>query len=348
MKKVSIIIPSYNTKPEELDECLESCFRQGFAEDDFEIILIDDGSKNPPAEIYKKWSREHSNIRFFEQENAGQSVARNRGIEAATGAYLCFVDSDDWLSDNVLRGAFDSAEANGLELAYYSGFGVNTPPHSVIKIFGGKDFLIEKGFRSGVWCYLVRTEFLKKSCIRFYLGKLCEDGVFSYEIVSAASRVAVVASDGYHYRLSENSTQRTQNVARKIQFAEGFAWAAKFFNEKLRKIDAFAEPAWRARTEGIRNYYLVFLLFRLLDSDLAGAFVSKVLSNLRREKMFPFSRENISSGRKYRILYFCLNGRLRFAFFRAILRLKFVFKIAVLLTGATSFRFRFKKSAERE
>jgi len=128
MKKVSIIIPSYNTKPEELDACLESCFRQGFVEDDFEIILIDDGSKNPPAEIYKKWRDGHSNIRFFEQENAGQSAARNRGVAAAMGAYLCFVDADDWLSDNVLRDAFDVAEANGLELAYYSGFGATTPP----------------------------------------------------------------------------------------------------------------------------------------------------------------------------------------------------------------------------
>lgn len=185
---------------------------------------------------------------------------------------------------------------------------------------------------------------MRETGIRFRLGKLCEDGVFAYEILAAAARVGIVAHAGYNYRLSENSIQRTQDVSRKIQFVmNGFVFAAGFFDEKLREIDSKTAPAWHTKTEEIRNYYLLFLLFRLLDRALPQAFVAETLANLRARKMFPFSRKSMLRGRKYALLYHLLNGEWRFAFFRACLRTAVVFKIVVILTGATSFKFYSKK-----
>lgn len=193
--KVSIIIPSYNTAPGYLEECLVSCFRQGLTEDEFEIILIDDGSISPPREVYSQWEKAHGNILVFRQENSGQSVARNVGITHAKGKYCCFVDADDFLLDNTLAVALAAAESDALDVAYYSGFGGGNVAGTEC-VRDGKDFLISCGFRSGIWCFLLNTAFLKKSGIRFLPGILCEDGIFAYEIVSVARRVKRVLGGG--------------------------------------------------------------------------------------------------------------------------------------------------------
>ena len=89
MKKdlISIIIPVYNCQ-DYLKRCLDSVFAQDY--DNYEVICIDDGSTDGSERILKEY-----NIRYYRQENSGQAVARNKGIELANGKWICFVDSDD-------------------------------------------------------------------------------------------------------------------------------------------------------------------------------------------------------------------------------------------------------------
>ena len=91
---VSIIIPVYNTA-EYLEKCLESCINQSL--EDIEIIIVDDGSTDDSFTIAEEYRKNLSNINIVRIENSGLSVARNTGLAMATGKYVFFCDSDDWL-----------------------------------------------------------------------------------------------------------------------------------------------------------------------------------------------------------------------------------------------------------
>ena len=94
---ISIIIPCFNAE-KTLEKCLESVVQQSYA--NLEIIIIDDGSTDETSLIYNKFQSNDERILVLKQQNSGVSKARNTGVKAATGDYICFVDSDDWAELN--------------------------------------------------------------------------------------------------------------------------------------------------------------------------------------------------------------------------------------------------------
>ena len=107
MKKLSIIIPVYNVEKYILP-CLESVFRQGLDDKCYEVIIVNDGTQDKSMEVINKIICSHDNIKIINQKNQGLSVARNNGIEASTGEYLMFIDSDDLLIENSIHTLLES------------------------------------------------------------------------------------------------------------------------------------------------------------------------------------------------------------------------------------------------
>ena len=100
MSKISIIVPVYNTE-KYLSKCLNSLIKQTYK--DIEIIVVNDGSKDKSLEIAKKIAKQDNRIKVFNKENGGLSSARNFGIEKASGEYIGFVDSDDYIKENMFE-----------------------------------------------------------------------------------------------------------------------------------------------------------------------------------------------------------------------------------------------------
>ena len=107
--KVSVIIPVYNVE-KFIRKCLDSVVNQTLA--DIQLILVNDGSKDASGEICKEYAEKHTNILYYEQENAGSAAARNAGLNHATGEYVGFVDSDDWVEANMFERLYVTAKAN--------------------------------------------------------------------------------------------------------------------------------------------------------------------------------------------------------------------------------------------
>lgn len=107
MTKVSIIIPIYNAE-EYLEKCVESVLNQ--TEKDIEVILVDDGSKDNSLKICRSYSERDKRVRVIHQENAGVSAARNKGIKIASGKYIGFVDSDDWIEPDMYKTLLEKAD----------------------------------------------------------------------------------------------------------------------------------------------------------------------------------------------------------------------------------------------
>lgn len=111
--KVSIIVPVYNSAAY-VDYCIESLIRQTYK--NIEIILVDDGSTDASLQKCMAWKEKHSNIIVLSQENKGQGYARNRGLKNATGDYIAFVDSDDWVYEDYIESMLKTALQNNCEL----------------------------------------------------------------------------------------------------------------------------------------------------------------------------------------------------------------------------------------
>ena len=102
MTKLSIIIPVYNVE-KYIRPCMESIFRQGLDEDDYEVIIVNDGTPDKSMEVIEDIIAAHANITVINQKNLSLSVARNNGIAAAKGEYILMPDSDDFLIENSLK-----------------------------------------------------------------------------------------------------------------------------------------------------------------------------------------------------------------------------------------------------
>ena len=101
----SIIVPVYNSESF-IKVCLDSILEQTYP--DFELLLIDDGSTDRSGEICDKYAGKDSRIRVFHEKNEGVSASRNKGLEMASGRYVNFVDSDDWVSPDYLQSYVDA------------------------------------------------------------------------------------------------------------------------------------------------------------------------------------------------------------------------------------------------
>lgn len=99
LSKISVIVPVYNVE-KYLSRCIESILAQTFT--DFELLLIDDGSKDASSKICDEFAKTDARIKVFHTENRGVSTARNLGIKEASADWICFVDSDDWVEETFL------------------------------------------------------------------------------------------------------------------------------------------------------------------------------------------------------------------------------------------------------
>ena len=109
--KLSLIIPMYNVELY-IEKCLNSCINQDLSADEYEIIIVNDGSKDNSLSIAESIAQKHNNVRIITQTNGGLSSARNTGLINSRGEYIWFIDSDDWIEPNVLKELYTTASNN--------------------------------------------------------------------------------------------------------------------------------------------------------------------------------------------------------------------------------------------
>ena len=186
---LSIIVPVYNVE-QYVRTCIESIFQQGLDEDRFEVIIVNDGTKDKSMEVIADIIDAYRNIVIINQENQGLSMARNNGIPIAKGEYILMVDSDDLLIENSVRPLLEKAletradmvvadfvEMNDEEIKQHDHFQTlqeNDKPVFAAKT--GEELLLE---RVVVWRTLYRKDFISDNHISFYPGITFEDNPFT-------------------------------------------------------------------------------------------------------------------------------------------------------------------------
>ena len=199
MTKLSIIVPVYNVE-EYIQPCIESIFRQGLDDADFEVIIVNDGTEDRSMEVIEGIISQHNNITVIHQENQGLSAARNIGIAAAKGDYILMPDSDDLLIENsvplLLKLALDTKadivvadflKMSDDEIANYKHHPQDTI--STRELTGEQLFIDELNPRECyVWRSLFRKDFLTSNHISFYPRIKFQDVPFTHECYLKAKR----------------------------------------------------------------------------------------------------------------------------------------------------------------
>lgn len=209
MLKYSIIIPYYNAD-KWIGRMLDSLLKQDLRRDEYEIIVIDDGSTDEPV-VLNSYVQRYPNIHYVRQKNAGPGCARNTGISIATGEYIFFCDSDDYIAENVLGILYDIAHERELDMLFHNRIKVNDSyrvearhdqPIVIDEYVSGQQFFglpIDGYIITGVWIFIIRRAFLERNKIRFPSGIMNEDSSFYIDAIMSSGKVAKTNLDVYFY-----------------------------------------------------------------------------------------------------------------------------------------------------
>lgn len=238
MINLSIIFPVYNVE-QYVRHSLESIFRQGLKDDDFEVIIVNDGSTDRSMEVIDNIIERHSNITVINQENQSLSVARNVGISAAKGEYIFMPDSDDFLVDYSLPPLLEKALETKVDLVVADFLSIEDKDISNFTEVKQKEFSVQK--KTGqqlfledldpnhcyVWRTLYRREFLNENHISFIRGINYQDVPFTHKCYLYAQRCLKASWILYIYRKNRPgaaTTMFTVNKSRSYCIAMAATW----------------------------------------------------------------------------------------------------------------------------
>ncbi|MDK0859981.1 glycosyltransferase [Clostridium perfringens] len=247
---ISIIIPVYNVE-KYLENCIDSVLLQDFV-GKYEIICINDGSKDNSLKILQSYKNKVTNMVIIDQKNKGLSAARNVGINNSKGEYIMFLDSDDYLKNkNVLSLMYNEVKNNNLDFVLmdfeydYEDKGRNFRKKRNIaiknKVMDGKEFfnigLKTKSIMSVVWNKLYSRKFILENNLFFVEGILYEDEEYTPRAYYLANRVKYLDKVGIMYRQREGSIMSSnQNKDKIIKDQIIIADSLRKFNKQYKSM----------------------------------------------------------------------------------------------------------------
>ena len=301
MSLVSIIVPIYNVE-QYLRECIDSIIKQTYK--NLEIILVDDGSPDNCGQICDEYAKKDDRIKVIHKENGGLSSARNAGLDIATGEYISFIDSDDYVSNNFIEELYSLCIKCDADIAECD-FVKFTDKIEVQK----KDKVIEKYSTIEmqeqiytenyiktivVWNKLYKKYLYEK--LRFPQGKINEDEFTTYKVFdSSLKNIAVTSEILYYYRYNENSIMGKKFNEKRLDVLEAYEERKEFYKEK--KLNLLYEKTVIKYQEILKDFYLLTQKY----IDLPEKYLKDILIRMKKNYKEYEKFEKISNKNKMKI-----------------------------------------------
>lgn len=268
-EKISVIIPIYKVELY-LKQCLDSVLGQTYQ--NLEIICVDDGSPDRCGEICEEYAKKDTRIRVIHRENGGLSAARNTGIDAATGEYICFIDSDDFVRETFIEYLYGLIKKYGAEIAVcplsqfiseqksctmQGGVEQGMSPTEALSYI----FLNFKYVGVYAWNKMYHRDLF--TSIRYPEGKYYEDSGTTYRLFLASNRIAIGNEPQYHYRIARAGQITSSGGEKKLD-------KTKFLYEM--------KDCFLSKCPDVLEAYEQYMLWSLVD-----IYASMVDENLSRE-----------------------------------------------------------------
>lgn len=250
---LSYILPCYNTEPF-LSQCLESLYRQGIPESQFEVILVNNATEDNSEDIAFQFKKKYSNFRYIKlDKNICAGGAYNRGLESAQGKYIQFIDSDDYLKDSTLRHILTRMDDEDLEMLYFNiesfkndgdltfenTLSFNSNFTCAINCIDGNNF-VKKAVRQmdilnipvPAYRKMLKRSFLQDNEFRFTQTTIGCDYLHNQQLLAKAKRVAAIIEKPYMFRYNPNGVTKSKLNSTKIIYAlNNYTSAFKKINE---------------------------------------------------------------------------------------------------------------------
>ena len=297
---VSVIMPAYNSE-KYIGKSIESVLAQDYEK--FELIIVDDGSKDGTKSIVEQYAKNDIRIKLLEQANQGVSAARNKGLDTATGEYVAFLDSDDlWDADN-LSVMVQAAECtkSGLVCAsmdIINADGTRQKANTAYKDGELMDFVTNNNEIRFFWwigSVIIRRDILEKYHIRFDEGIAIMEDIGFYIKIFAVTNLKAVPRVMAHYCKHENSATTAAYNPHKW---EGSVEIFRHAEEYIKKY----RPEWTEKYQKIWDYYAYRFIWTVVKNgmyDKANIYIHKYNENLSR---FQYSGHKINDRIKCKLL----------------------------------------------
>lgn len=228
MVKISVIIPIYNVE-KYIEECIKSVCEQTLKE--IEIICVNDGTKDDSMKIVSKYAKKDKRIKIINKDNGGLSSARNKGLDTATGKYVYFIDSDDYITKECLEILYDTLEKNNLDILFFDALSFYEDKElseeqtdcenyyirgaMYNKVSTGQELFLNMrknlDYRASACLQILRKEFVDKYNLRFEEGIIHEDELFSLLGTLYSDRVMHISEPFYMRRVRPGSIMTESN-----------------------------------------------------------------------------------------------------------------------------------------
>lgn len=312
MELISVIVPIYNVE-KYLKQCIDSIIIQTYPE--LEIILVDDGSPDNCGILCDEYELKDNRIKVIHQDNMGLSGARNTGIYASHGAYLCFIDSDDLVTPDYCQVLYDLLKDNDYDFSvcgtcrFQDGYDPN-PVNASLEgnTLESKEFLKEqlnKRSEFGVWNKLYRRSIFSK--MKFAVGRLNEDVIWSGDLSINTTKCIEIKSQHYCYRQRSNGIVSNQSQKCSLDFLYAGNYLVKisecYYPEILEECLYYvANYPWSfidkiyVERSFIENYLFLSCLQKILRNHRKSYKEIKSFSKIQLYRMNVFSISKILYG----------------------------------------------------
>ncbi|MDH8700771.1 glycosyltransferase involved in cell wall biosynthesis [Dysgonomonadaceae bacterium PH5-43] len=297
--KLSVIIPVYNVE-KYLARCIDSILNQEdfqLSSDNIEIVLVNDGSLDNSQSIIDQYVSKYDFIKGLKKGNGGLSSARNFGLEYATGDYIWFVDSDDWIDKKSFKIIFNEIIVNQLDILEFdlylakidndenASLSLNLFYHSIRteKINGIEAFELY-GYIVGVCFKVIKKELFINNKLRFPLGELNEDNVITYELMKNSNSYKKIAVPLYYYY--ERIDSITNNVNKEHLY--------KYINDQINNILKInnlikKESFSKIKIREMLCFYATNAILSILKLK-DPLFLKEQIERLEKEQLYPIKK----------------------------------------------------------
>ena len=259
---ISVIVPVYRVE-EYLERCVKSILSQTY--ENLEVILVDDGSPDQCPAICDACAEKDARVKVIHQENKGLSGARNAGIDAASGEYLAFVDSDDYVSPHFIEELYQLLQDTGCAIgqcrfSYVKGDGLVDEGDSAFCIYRGESLMEQLyGPEEKATCFVVawnklyRAELFKETGIRYPEGRIHEDEATTYRLFHEAKKLAFLDRALYGYYTENGGSITSVFSAKRLQWLTAHEERIAFF--KKNGYEKLLPAAYRKLCDACITFY---------------------------------------------------------------------------------------------
>ena len=308
-EKISIIVPVYNVEAY-LERCVESILKQTYT--NFELLLINDGSTDKSGELCDELALRDQRIRVIHKENGGLSAARNTGIDYASSDLIGFIDSDDYIDEDMYETLYRHLRESNADLSMCGHYDVyHQIPEKQVSEIKTWELSSEKAIKMVMEAKILSVTAVNKlykkelfTQLRFEVGKIAEDAFIMIRLLDQCQKVVATNEKKYYYVHRENSITTQKFSLKFLNVIEAYEQNANIIREHY---PAIADVATMRL-----NWAYFYVLDRLLvDSDFRDkALEDKLIAYLKKNSMNILRDSRFTNARKISFLALLFSRKL--------------------------------------